>query len=273
MSELTKRVLFAVPAVIAGVGLTWVGGAYYYVVLVILVLFMQKEISNLAEKAGFKSAPYFIYILALWIMLIPILSYGLLVGIVLFLVFAMSQVLNSRKTHIQELISTIFCAGYISFGMMFLRLIRHTGSDRVGFLLVMTLFLMIWGNDIFAYFGGKYFGKHRLAPVVSPGKTWEGAFFGFVGSIVGLIVAFFAIPTLFSVSWLLFLPAALLVSIFSPIGDLAESKLKRAAGVKDASGILPGHGGLLDRFDGMILAAPVFYLYIHCLNLSGYVFF
>src|SRR5699024_5819212 len=135
------------------------------------------------------------------------------------------------------------------------------------FLLVMTLFLMVWGNDIFAYFGGKYFGKRLLAPAVSPGKTWEGAAFGFLGSIIGLLIAAFAIPYSYFFSWLLLLPAALLVSIFSPIGDLAESKLKRAAGVKDASGILPGHGGLLDRFDGMILAAPVFYLYINCLNL------
>lgn len=190
----------------------------------------------------------------------------------MFLLFAAMQVFNTRKTHIEEFIATIFCAGYASFGLLFLLLIRNTGADRIGFLLLLAFFLMIWGNDIFAYFGGKSFGKRKLAAVVSPGKTWEGALFGFIGSVIGLIIAVFAVQASLNFTWLMLLPAALLVSIFSPIGDLAESKLKRAAGVKDASKLIPGHGGLLDRLDGVILAAPAFYLYIHCLNLGGYVF-
>jgi phosphatidate cytidylyltransferase len=272
VSELTKRILFAVPAVIITVGLTWLGGPYFYAALIVLVLLIQMEIQTIAGRAGFKSAPFFSYIVALWIMLIPILPYPFEIGIALFLLFAALQVFNTRKTHIEEFVVTTFCAGYASFGLLFLLFIRNTGSNHIGFLMMLTLFLMIWGNDIFAYFGGKYFGKRQLAPAISPGKTLEGALFGFLGSIIGLIIAVFATSYLLNFTWLLLLPAALLVSIFSPIGDLAESKLKRAAGIKDVSNILPGHGGFLDRFDGMILAAPAFYLYIHCLNLSGYVF-
>lgn len=267
MSELTKRILFAVPAVIAAVGITWVGGAFFYAVLILLVLFIQTEIQPIAAKAGFKPDRFFSYLAALWIMLIPVIPYPFEIGIALFLLFAAFQVFNTRQTHIQELIATIFCAGYTSFGLLFLLKIRMIRSDRIGFLLLLTLFLMVWGNDIFAYFGGKYFGKHKLSPEISPGKSWEGAFSGFLGSVIGLLIAVFIIPVSFRFTWLILLPGALLVSIFSPIGDLVESKLKRAAGVKDASNILPGHGGFLDRIDGLILAAPVFYLYIHSLNI------
>lgn len=273
MSELSKRVLVAIPAVIIAIGLTWLGGVYFYAVLVILVLLIQTEIGRITEKAGFQTDRFFAYAMSLWIILFPVLPYAPEIGIALFLCFAAAQVLKNRQADIEEFISTVFCAGYTSFGLLFLYLIRTTGSEQVGFLLMLALFLMVWGNDIFAYFGGKYFGTKPLAPVVSPGKTWEGALFGFVGSIVGLLVAIYAVSISLSFNWIILLPAALLVSIFSPAGDLAESKLKRAAGIKDASQTLPGHGGLLDRLDGMILAAPVFYLYIHCLNMSGYVFF
>ncbi len=272
MSELAKRIIFAVPGIIIAVGLTWLGGGWFYAALIILALLIQTEIQAIARKAGFKPSRPFSYIVAFWIMLVPILPYPFEIGTVLFLLFAASQVFNAQKTSIEEFIATFFCAGYTSFGLLFLLFIRNIGSNRIGFLMMITLFLMIWGNDIFAYFGGKYFGKRQLAPVISPGKTWEGALLGFPGSIVGLIIAAFVIPISLNFSWLILLPATLLVSIFSPIGDMAESKLKRVAGVKDASHILPGHGGLLDRFDGMILAAPAFYLYIHCLNLGGYAF-
>lgn len=173
----------------------------------------------------------------------------------------------------QEFIATIFCAGYASFGLLFLLLIRTLGPNEMGFVLTITLFLMIWGNDVLAYFGGKTFGKHLLAPTVSPKKTWEGFYFGFLGSAIGLGLVWLLTPYDLSISWLALLPSVVAVSVFAPLGDLAESKLKRAANVKDASDILPGHGGFFDRFDGVILAAPAFYLYLQCLEIFGYATF
>lgn len=273
MSELTKRVLFAIPAAAFALGVTWLGGLYFYISVIILVILIQSEVKEISDKAGFRPARFFPYIIAVWILLAPVLPYAFEWGIALFLLFAAVQVMNTKKKHMQEFIATIFCAGYASFGLLFLLLIRSLGTDEMGFMLTILLFLMIWGNDVFAYFGGKNFGKHLLAPTVSPKKTWEGFYFGFLGSTVGLGIIWLILPYELSINWLALLPSVIAISVFAPLGDLAESKLKRAANVKDASDILPGHGGFFDRFDGVILAAPAFYLYLQCLEIFGYASF
>ena len=119
------------------------------------------------------------------------------------------------------------------------------------------LFLVIVAADIGAYFTGKAFGKHKLIVAVSPGKTWEGAAGGLLSSVaVGLLVAWLAdLPTPGPVLWSGWIAVIAVVSI---LGDLFESTLKRAAGVKDSGGLLPGHGGVLDRIDSIISASPVF---------------
>jgi phosphatidate cytidylyltransferase len=139
--------------------------------------------------------------------------------------------------------------------------IRSLGVEMDGFWMVLTLFLMIWGNDVFAYFGGKTWGKTPLAPTISPNKTLEGFWFGFLGAAVGFLIAYWlADPYPFNL-WALF-PAVLIIGILGPLGDIAESRLKRLANVKDSSSILPGHGGFFDRFDSMILTAPfIYFLY------------
>lgn len=273
MSELTKRILFAVPAAAFALWVTWAGGVFFYIALILLVLLIQSEVQKIADKAGFPPARFFPYTIALWILLAPVLPYAFEIGIGIFLLFAAVQVLNTKERHMQEFIATIFCAGYASFGLLFLLLIRTIGSDSSGFVLTVTLFLMIWGNDVFAYFGGKQFGKHMLAPSISPSKTWEGFFSGFLGAAVGAVLVLVLVPHELTFGWAVMLPGAVVVSIFSPLGDLTESKLKRAAEVKDSSDILPGHGGFFDRFDGVILAAPAFYLYLKCLEIAGYVSF
>lgn len=130
---------------------------------------------------------------------------------------------------------------------------------------------MVWGNDVFAYFGGKTFGKTPLASSISPNKTWEGFFSGFIGAGVGLALIIFLVPIESPFEAVLFVPLIFLISIFGPIGDLAESKLKRAAGKKDSSTLLPGHGGLFDRFDALLLAAPAMFVYLRILDILGYV--
>ena len=125
------------------------------------------------------------------------------------------------------------------------------------------LFTLIWSSDGFAYFAGRMFGKHKMAPKISPKKTWEG----FAGGVIcTLILGFFIeqnMPELRG-NWIL---VGLLVSIFAPLGDLVESQLKRTFGVKDSGNIIPGHGGVLDRLDSFILCAPVVYLYFIIENL------
>ena len=125
-----------------------------------------------------------------------------------------------------------------------------------GTALLFYLLLVISFSDIFAYFGGKRFGKSLLAPNISPKKTWEGSFSGVVGG--GLVGAVFGELTM-SMFWLYGLILALLLAVVGQLGDLVESKIKRLCNVKDSGTLLPGHGGILDRIDGHMLAAPVFY--------------
>lgn len=116
----------------------------------------------------------------------------------------------------------------------------------------------IWATDIFAYFTGRAFGRHKLAPAVSPGKSWEGAVGGALGSVIAvyLLGGLAGLPAAHRV----ILGAA--ISVAGQIGDLAESSLKRYAGVKDSGRLIPGHGGVLDRFDSTMFAAPVVYYYL-----------
>lgn len=123
--------------------------------------------------------------------------------------------------------------------------------------LVFYLLSLIWVADTGAYFGGRWLGKHKLAPAVSPGKTWEGVFSAIVLSIIYAfsVEHFLDIP---GNQWMTFVVLSLVTVIFSILGDLSESMFKRHAGVKDSSNILPGHGGLLDRIDSLTAASPVF---------------
>lgn len=126
----------------------------------------------------------------------------------------------------------------------------------LGALALLAFFAVAWVADIAAYFAGRAFGKHKLAPSISPGKTWEGA----AGAVIGVLIygvlarQGFALE---SVSLLLWLPALVLLTAISIIGDLYESMLKRQAGIKDSSQVLPGHGGVLDRIDSLTSTMPV----------------
>jgi phosphatidate cytidylyltransferase len=126
--------------------------------------------------------------------------------------------------------------------------------EDAGWQWVVLLFVVTWANDTLAYFSGRFLGKRALAPRISPKKTWEGFWGGAAGSVVGAVVV-----------KLLFLPgmsvrAAVVIgagaAVLGPLGDLSESMLKRAAGVKDSGKIIPGHGGLLDRIDAVLFVAP-----------------
>ena len=131
-------------------------------------------------------------------------------------------------------------------------------------ILILLLFFLIWGADIGAYFFGKALGKRKLAPAVSPGKSWAGFYGGLVVALMIAIATTLVIekPELFSLRWVLFLVGCVFVAMVSVLGDLTISMFKRNAGVKDASNLLPGHGGLLDRIDSLLSAGPLFALLI-----------
>lgn len=142
---------------------------------------------------------------------------------------------------------------YVSLPMSLLNVVAfsETGYD---YRRILALLLLVWSSDIGAYAAGKTFGKHKLAPKISPGKTWEGAIGGFLltlgtGWALGYLLPELSVPYR--------LVVAGVVAVFGPLGDLAESMLKRSVDVKDSGRILPGHGGLLDRFDAFLFILPV----------------
>ena len=132
-----------------------------------------------------------------------------------------------------------------------------TGSYNHG--IPLGFMLMLWANDTGAYIMGKSFGKHKLFERVSPGKTWEGLAGGILSAVVaaGVIARYFTV--LDTWQWLC---VALIISVFGTFGDLVESLFKRSRQIKDSGAILPGHGGLLDRFDGLLLAAPIVFVFL-----------
>jgi phosphatidate cytidylyltransferase len=159
--------------------------------------------------------------------------------------------------------NAVFCLIYTGFTLIALPALR---SSEDGKSIVTFLLCAVWAGDIVALYVGRAWGKHKMAPKLSPNKTWEGAAGSVAGSLLvtGLLIVVaaelakrdilvLAFPGQIS-HWLLL---AVLVNVAAQVGDLAESALKRSAGVKDSGTLLPGHGGVLDRIDALLLAAPV----------------
>ncbi len=152
----------------------------------------------------------------------------------------------------------LFTAGYVGYLLGYVIEVRNLG-DPLGARLIFLMAAVVWAGDSAAYYVGSAIGRHKLAPAVSPGKTWEGAVANVAGGLAGAAVArwtFF--PDL---EWRHALALAVILSVAGQLGDLFESALKRGAGVKDSGTLLPGHGGFLDRLDSLIVSGPVLFYY------------
>ena len=162
----------------------------------------------------------------------------------------------------------IAAAGTTILGVLYVVLLGgHLVALRTGFSqklsahLLSFFFLVLMGSDIGAYYVGRAIGKHKLAPKISPGKTWEGVAGGVVAGLALATVAHFWFFQELPLKWAL--PLAAVMTTLGILGDLAESALKRGAGAKDAAKILPGHGGILDRLDSLLFNAPLLYYFAH----------
>jgi len=138
--------------------------------------------------------------------------------------------------------------------------------SRWGGYTIVSIFASIWMCDTAAYFGGSTFGRHKLFERVSPKKSWEGSVFGFMAALLTMVIARAMVLDYLRLQDALVIGG--IVGIFGQLGDLVESRFKRDAGVKDSSAIIPGHGGVYDRFDSLVFVAPIVYLYIDFVVLS-----
>ena len=171
-------------------------------------------------------------------------------AIILTLLCTMLAVLLARMLHVSPLWSGI---GVLYLCLPMLALVWLRAVPEIGLLIVLWLLFVVWATDIMAYVVGRWLGGPKLAPSISPGKTWSGFWGGMAGAvIVGALMAVFVGP--FSLLPSMALSAGL--AAIAQLGDLVESALKRKAGVKDSGGVIPGHGGLFDRLDGLLFAAP-----------------
>ena len=186
------------------------------------LLFLHKDISSLLQY---------------------VLVYLILIGMLATIVF------TGHKIKIVEISAIMFVTAYIFVGFYCLFMLRNFSLSHVAYLL-----LTIWFTDSFAYFGGMKFGKNKLSPKISPNKSIEGSVIGSLSSIV-IAVLFFNTTSIFS-NLLIAIIVTLIVSVIGQFGDLIESAYKREYQVKDSSNLLPGHGGIFDRFDSVILSAP-----------------
>lgn len=240
----------------------WAPQLVFAIVVEIIILLGVREFISLVHKEGALTRPYLMWAGAI---LFPIALYYK--SIVLFFGFLFIFMTASfllkmfspkpNEKVFENVSESVFASFFVPFLFSFLFLVRDFDHKWLLF-----LFFIVWASDTFAYFTGMAFGKKKLIPEVSPGKTVEGLLGGIIGA---LIIALIMNYLIFKINVFIILLIAVSVIIAGIIGDLTESMLKRSASVKDSGRLIPGHGGVLDRFDSVLFAAPVLYFYLYFL--------
>ncbi|MGI6370583.1 MAG: phosphatidate cytidylyltransferase [Candidatus Kapaibacterium sp.] len=269
MSELFKRVIVAVILIPIAFAIVIVGGIYFFATIVLISTLALQEFYKMSEQKGYLPSTIlslifnFIVLLRFYFTTQNIDSFVLSSDllILIFPTLILLQQLFSKNTNIYTNAGTSFTGLlYITIPMVLLILIRFQMSipDVNSAYFILMIFCSIWICDSAAYFVGKKFGKRKLLDSVSPKKTVAGAVGGFSASLLFFPIASnFVLPT-FPVLYACIIGAT--IGILGQIGDLVESKFKRDANIKDSGNLIPGHGGVLDRFDSIIFTIPIVYV-------------
>ncbi|MCF6320451.1 MAG: phosphatidate cytidylyltransferase [Rhizobiaceae bacterium] len=261
-SELQLRIVFGLLLAAFAFFQTWLGGLAFSVFVAIIAIIMFFEFRRICGVALPGRVAFFAYA---FLLLIGVAWIGKAYDTALVLTGFAFLSLWAWEALIKR-------TGWAALGLVyvllpFFALTHLRSSSPEGFYVILLLFACVWGADTVAYIAGKTIGGPKLAPRISPGKTWSGFFGGLVG---GIVIAWLVMKISgYALNPAFFLVAALLV-IASQLGDLAESALKRKFGVKDSGAIIPGHGGVLDRIDGLVFTAVVAWLL--AMQLSGIFF-
>jgi phosphatidate cytidylyltransferase len=278
MSNLVTRVLVAVVGIPLIVAAAYFGGVYFFLFTTILIVISTNEFFFLAKgknfdpsaKLGILSAGFmnavayssgFEKVLELLALIVPLVLLAELVR----------KRTDGVKGTFENVGVTLTGVVYIGFfGSLFTIIRQRYGiqnifpDERNAGLYVITIFATIWICDSAAYFVGRAMGKHKMSRFVSPNKSWEGAAAGFVFAVATSLAAKFLV--LHNLDIRLALGTGIVVGTLGQAGDFVESMFKREAGVKDSSDMIPGHGGVLDRFDSFLFSAPFIYLMLRYLR-------
>ncbi len=268
MEEFNKRLLSSIIGIPLIITAIYLGGPVYLLLIEIIIITGLAEFFNLANVSS-RSLRLTSFMAVLLLSLLIYLNNGqnqsyhhnpadllttiFLTVIILITVFSGSAVVSWQQTALA--FTGVY---YLGWTLSYLLLIRE--EFPLGREYTYLLFLTIWAVDITAYLMGKRFGKNKLAPAISPNKSWEGAGSGILaGLIAGSIMKIVLLP---QKPWLPTLALVLAITIIAQLSDLAESSLKRNFATKDSGRLIPGHGGILDRFDSFILTGPIVYYFI-----------
>ena len=255
MSELAKRTVFGSLFVIVVIGSILLNYWAFFAVMLVTVVIGSKEVGKLVAKDDSQGlTPWTVALATLFFVLSVILNdYSIVLQIIL-LFIPLLIALFSAKHQFEKVVVSCWTA------MFFVALPCKLMMEMYDKYLLIILFCLIWINDIFAYLTGMAIGKHKLFERISPKKTIEGSMGGL---IMTAVVAFLANHYWLHVweKWEV-IGLVIVVVVFGSLGDLCESMMKRQAGVKDSGNVIPGHGGILDRFDATFMAMPFVYCYL-----------
>lgn len=256
------RVITAIVGILAVLGLVYLGSWFLTGAIVAVSLLALLEYDKMLKHFGVQ-----IYLkptaLAMAIMVLSAGFYSVksfMAAVLLVFTLLLYLILGIKKENMTGLIYSAFGAVYFGIGFGTLALLRGSHelllpadvSIEPGVFLILFALVCTWASDSFAYLSGKSFGKHKMAPHISPNKTVEGL----LGGAIGCIILGVGMSALFSFDLLEGFVLSIMAAIMAPMGDLFESYVKRACDIKDSGNILPGHGGMMDRFDSLLFVAP-----------------
>lgn len=273
---MNKRFITGLVVGLASLFAVILGGIWLAIAVGILVIFLSREYTEILKHKGFLPSFKILIVssilfgLAIYNKQFNLVPFVLLITVLASLMWVLFR---GKQPYIANVSTTIFGALYCGWCPLYLLMLRQVGETSSGSSIsypigaafcVITLFA-VSVTDIFCYFVGCKLGRHKLAPVISPNKTIEGAIGGSVMCLMFAVV----LGMLLGLPWFHAAIIGILIAAFAQIGDLCESMIKRDAGVKDSSNILPGHGGIMDRTDSYLLTFPVVYYYVQYFVLSN----
>ena len=267
LGQRSLTALVGIPVVLACV---WLGGWWAFAACVLIAILGAYELERMMLHEGYH--PLIVISLALSLLfliaaMLPqqrplLLEAGL--SLALLITFPLLFFRKQLDGAMVDWSLTLAIAIYLGWPLSLIPMLR---GFQIGFSSgiwwLLTLLVGVWGFDTGAFFAGHFFGRHKLAPNISPGKTWEGVIGGLIFSVAAALL--FTVRPL-GVSWYLAVLLGLLIGIAATLGDLAESLIKRQTHVKDSGQFMPGHGGILDRIDSLLFAVIVVYFFAQFLG-------
>lgn len=254
------------------------GGPITFSILFALISALTvNEFGNIMQKSGFAVinkpismlASVFLFFGFAYLGTSPGNNEVLIPYLLLIMYILISELYYKKENPVNDMAYALMTQMYIALPFALLNVLAFQTSEETSIsvynpILPLSIFIFTWVNDSGAYCAGVLFGKHRLFERISPKKSWEGSFGGGIFSIIAAIIIAQYFPILSLAKWI---GLALTVVVFGTWGDLVESLIKRRIGIKDSGNILPGHGGMLDRFDSTLLAVPAAVLYLYMISL------